>query len=383
MQKKNNKQVFTIIGIATGVFSVFLITVICFTGKEIFNRSLSSMGFNCITINAADSNLNTLTDEDMIFTIGNDSVVSAAPLMVGMGQATNSRVISNTIIGGIDNRSAKIFGVEILYGRLFNTSEILKNKKVCIISDAMAEDFFHRKNVIGKEINLTVDGINELFEIIGISTAQNNYLMSAVGDYVPYFVYIPYTSFMDIASTRNISNILVEIDKKADFDTVGKSLTDKLNLKYGYENLYKYENLSSQKEKLDEILNIVTLLLVAIGFISFVVSGMGIITVMLSSIKEQTKEIGIKRAIGATDFDIMKDFLIKAVILNAQGCILGLCILLTIILPIKIFVDIPIIIPYALLSKILIIMLVFGMIFGVYPAMSATKLNPVDALRSE
>ncbi len=383
MQNKNNKQVFTIIGIATGVFSVFLITVICCTGKEIFNRSLSSMGFNCITINAVDSNLNTLTDEDMIFAIDNDSVVSAAPLMVGMGQASNSRVISNTIVGGIDNRSAKIFGVELLYGRLFNTSEILKNKKVCIISDEMAEDFFHRKNVIGKEIYLTVDGINELFEIIGISTAQNNYLMSAVGDYVPYFVYIPYTSFMNIASTSNISNILVEIDKEADFDTVGKSLTDKLNLKYGYNNLYKYENLSSQKEKLDEILNIVTLLLVAIGFISFVVSGMGIITVMLSSIKEQTKEIGIKRAIGATDFDITKDFLIKAVILNAKGCILGLGILLTVILPIKIFVDIPIIIPYALLSKILIIMLVFGVIFGVYPAMSATKLNPVDALRSE
>ena len=383
LKKRDKKEIFTIIGIAIGVFSVFLITIICYSGKQIFNEGLSGMGFDSILINATDNSLSKLCTEDIESISKNEEVISASPLITGVGKVNSNKYLANVVLGGIDNNSASILGIDIIYGHLFRNEDISQGKKVCIIADNMAQEFFHRKNCIGKKITLTVNGKSDLYTIIGISSSENNYLMNMASEYVPYFVYLPYTTYIECKKENHIDNILIKLEQDNDFDMVGESIAQKLNIKYGYKNLYKYENLSGQKEKLEEILGAITILLISIGFISFIVSGMGTITIMLSMVNERMREIGIKRAIGATEKDIIKDFLLDAIILNGKGCLFGAGAIFILILTFKIFTNIPIFIPYTLLTKIFVLMLILGVIFGVYPAMKATKLDPVIALKNE
>lgn len=381
MSKKRSSL--TVLGIAIGIYSVLIIAVIGVSGRELLNNELEKLGFNCITISASDKQLSQLSSSELNYLQGLPEVSVAAPLVVNMGQVSTRGFVGDSVVCGIDQNTSKIVQIEMLHGRMFTSGELATSSKVCIVDETLAEAFYKRSNIIGKQLTVTIGGKNESFEVIGISGSGSGPLANVVGDYVPSFVYLPYTTQMELTGRSSIDQLFLQLGENEDFEDVGNMISKRLSHMAGYSNLYRHSNLATQKDKLSNIFKIVTIVLIAIGGVSFLVSGLSIMTIMLSAVKERTKEIGIKKAIGASSMDILWEFLIDAFNMSFTGCAWGFFASMTTVLSAAALFKLPLVLPYGVIIAIFLFSVTIGVIFGVYPAIIAAKLHPVEALRQE
>lgn len=232
-------------------------------------------------------------------------------------------------------------------------------------------------------MSIVCAGKTEEFEVIGIVKTGSGLLQNLIGDYVPTFVYVPYTTVQNLLEKSSFDQVAVKIAEGEDVDRVGEKITISLSRSAGTEEAYVSNNLVKQKDGLTNILQIITLVLSAVGAVSLLVASLSIMTVMLVSVSERTREIGIKKSIGASKRMILLEFLFEAVLITLIGCMLGILV--------------GYMISYAGVSyfgmtlnfrtDIMLLAVVFsvmtGVIFGVYPAVKAANLKPVDALRME
>ncbi|MEG1942926.1 MAG: ABC transporter permease, partial [Angelakisella sp.] len=312
MKHKKHKSSLTVLGIAIGVYSVLIIAIIGVSGKEMLNSELNKLGFNCITISASDKQLNQLGRKELDYLNDMPEVYVAAPLIVNMAQVSTRGFVGEAVACGINKDTSRIAQVQLLYGRIFTAGELSANSKVCIVDESLAQAFYKRSNIIGKEVSVRIAEREEKFKVIGIASSDGGTLTNIVGEYVPSFIYVPYTTQMAFTDREAIDQFFLELGENEDYEYFGTKISEILSKKAGYKNLYRHSNLAMQKEKLNNIFKLITMVLMAIGSISFLVSGLSIMTIMLSAVKERTREIGIKKAIGARGFDILLEFLMDA-----------------------------------------------------------------------
>ena len=209
-------------------------------------------------------------------------------------------------------------------------------------------------------------------------------MQNMLGEYVPSFLYLPYTTMQSASGQDHFDRIAVRAAEGEDPDRVGEEIITQLCQTSGRsESMCTVENMAKQKEGLNRIMDLVTLVLSAIAAISLVVAGLGIMTMMLTSVNERTKEIGIKKSIGASEGIILLEFLIEAFTLSLVGSIIGAGVGLGIVLICCAIGGIPMAINWTLTWAVIGFTVLLGVLFGVYPAAIAAKLRPVDALRFE
>ena len=259
-----------------------------------------------------------------------------------------------------------------------------KQNKVCIVDQNLAEAFYHRSNIVGKTIEVQYDNKTESYEIVGVVESGGNLMQNMLGEYVPSFLYLPYTTMQSASGQDHFDRIAVRAAEGEDPDRVGEEIITQLCQTSGRsESMCTVENMAKQKEGLNRIMDLVTLVLSAIAAISLVVAGLGIMTMMLTSVNERTKEIGIKKSIGASEGIILLEFLIEAFTLSLVGSIIGAGVGLGIVLICCAIGGIPMAINWTLTWAVIGFTVLLGVLFGVYPAAIAAKLRPVDALRFE
>ncbi|WP_368233939.1 ABC transporter permease [Anaerotruncus rubiinfantis] len=382
--RKKFRSFLTIASIAIGVCSVVLIGSIGEIGKEAIGQELNSLGLGSVTV-SADKRFTSLkmTKEDLSLLRGTPAVESATPIVVDYSNIRMRGLVANSVLWGVDSGSSQVISLTPKYGRMINQADIASAANVCVVDSNVAQLFYKRDNIVGKQVEALIGGSYVTLEIVGVATSGGNILQTMLGEVIPSFAYIPYTTLQRYKGEDSFEQIAVTLKDQENIDAAAEQISAMINRSHNISRGFKTENISKQKDSLNNMLGIVTLILSAIAAISLVVAGLGIMTVMIVSVNERTREIGIKKSIGATRGIILMEFLIEAFIISLIGGLIGLGTGLAFVWAGCMITSMPMHLNFTQLAASVALSVGIGVVFGVYPATVAAKLKPVDALRTE
>lgn len=386
---KSNKlrSFLTMLGIIIGISSVIAIISLGQGGQGAVTDQFEKIGANTVTISldntkAQKSDYFTFQDVKQIKNKIN-SVKYISPVVLKSGIVASNMKTKNANITGSNVDYVDIENYGILYGRYFNEMEENEAKAVAVIDENTAKELFGYANVVGTSINLGPQNSSRKVKIVGVKSSANVFGGRAN---MPARIDTPITFLKTMYSGDFAINSLYlsagskEVSKDAGDSTI--SLLESRHNNRGKE-IYTAENVFKQLDQINKVLGIFTEFIGAVAAISLIVGGIGVMNIMLVSVTERTREIGIRKAIGATTSNIMLQFLTESVIISLIGGIIGMALG---ILGAEVigyaFNIIPVISPSVIISSIVFSSAV-GIFFGIYPAKKAAALNPIDALRYE
>ncbi len=379
LRRKGLRSLLTMGGIIIGVALVAVVSVIGAAGETAVECELESMGLGGLSVTASDAQ--GMEAEVLTALRGMEEIASAVPLMVDTSTLTHvGGGTQDLMLCGIDSGETQVIGLTQLYGRLLSKADVVSSARVCVVDRAVAQAMYARDNVVGKTLSLSVGGVEETFEVVGVTEAGSA-LLQNVARLIPGMVYIPYTTMQQLSGRTQFDQLAVKLVEGADAQREAEHIEQVLARVSG-EDRFSAENLAAQRDKLAGVMDIVTLVLTAISAISLLVSGLSIMTVMTVSVGERTREIGIKKALGATNGRILREFLTEALLLSLGGGVIGVAIGAGIGMIGLSFVGLSVSVWNTMLLLIAFAVLIGG-IFGVWPALKAARLDPVEALRCE
>ncbi|MBM6920710.1 ABC transporter permease [Phocea massiliensis] len=378
--RKKVRAMLTIAGILIGVLSVVIVSIIGDVGKKAVNAELDSMGIGGLCISAAEQNQQKEFSDMLLEAVQeNPYVDEATPLLTKMISIRVCTKKTQSVVWGIGSNAAQIVSLELVHGRLISEEDVRTKAAVCIVDESFAQMHYKRTNIVGKTVELLSDSGYQPFTVVGVVRSGGSLLQGLMGDVVPTFLYAPYSAL----TGQKITKIVAKLSQEVNETEACASVLATLDTQAGVTQGYQAENLNQQKDRLNGIMDIVTLILSAIGGISLIVAGLSIMTVMLVTVRERTREIGIKKAIGATRKMILFEFLAESFLLSVFGSLTGALLGGAVGLIGCVTMGIPF--SVNLNSVLLCILFAVGMgvVFGVYPAAKASALSPADALRVE
>lgn len=382
--RKWRRSLLTLVGIAIGVASVVVISTIGEFGKTSVTTELESLGLGGVMVSTTDKGASaTLRQEEVEIIKQTPNVKYAMPIMMLYSSAEAKNTSSDALILGVDAGAGNMISLNILYGRSFLESDVASREKVCLIDQSLALEGYNRENVVGKKISLLLNGVREEYRVVGVTKTGSGLLQGAMGSYIPSIVYVPYTALQKSVGQTTFQQVAVRIADHSNADAVSRSIVQTLERRTGSVGKYTADNLSKQRDGLNSLLDTVTLALTAIGAISMLVASLSIMTMMLVSVNERTREIGIKKSIGASRAKIMTEFLIEAIVLSLFGSVVGVLLGILVTVAASLWLGISISLRFDMILYTALFAVVTGVIFGVYPAVKASGMKPVDALRCE
>lgn len=298
--------------------------------------------------------------------------------------------LSGGYVMGIDQNYLATCGYILREGRGFDTSDYENYHKVALLDENSSEALFQGEDAVGKTIEIR----GEPYLVVGIIVAQKTFepVINSIDDYYTYAedssgkVYIPDTTWPIIYQYDEPQNLIVKVESTDDMTVVGKECAGILNdhLSVSDDTIqYKAEDLLEQAKQIQELSASTNTMLIWIAGISLLVGGIGVMNIMLVSVTERTREIGLKKAIGAKKSRILWQFLTEAAVLTSLGGIVGVGAGIGLAEIISRVTSAPVAISVPSIIIAVVFSMVIGIIFGLLPSFKAANLNPIDALRHE
>jgi len=386
----------TMLGIIIGISSVITIVSLGNGGKNYIADQFAKMGSNTVTLSVDSSKVEQTSDYftlDDVKQIKNrvDTAKYISPNVSEKGTARTDTKTNTANITGVNADYSLISNVEIVYGRFLNDREVEEGKSVAVIDQTSAKALFGTDDVVGKSFKLGPTASSKSATVIGVSKASSMFGgggggRSRSGDSTPALVTVPVTFLQTLYPIDfNISTLSITSTSQANTIQTGDDALKIVQTKHDNKtlDLYKAANSASMLESINQVLGIFTTFLSAVAAISLLVGGIGVMNIMLVSVTERTKEIGIRKAIGATTNAILFQFLTESVILSLIGGLIGMAIGLISAQIIGSFASIVPSVSILVVLEVILFSSAVGIFFGIYPAKKAAKLNPIDALRYE
>lgn len=379
--KSNKMRSFlTMLGIIIGVAAVIILVSIMDGVTGQVTDSFEGLGMNNITVSITSRGSTRYVEpEDLYELIDQNKNLYAycSPKVTTTVniKSPNSSESSYAMVTGVDETYDEIDGMATKQGRFLQYVDIDKLLKVCVIGTYYEQEYYGNGKAVGETIKIN----GEPYTIIGVLEEQSD---SAEGS-ADQCVYIPYTNAAKMSWNTSISSYVVSMKDAEQMDTAKTVLESKLTEILGSSDYY---NITATQEILDEMNDIINMLkaaLVLIAGISLLVGGIGIMNIMLVSVTERTKEIGIRKSLGAKEKHIKQQFVIEAGTISGMGGIIGILFGGAVAFLIGKLMDMSIVPSVAAIIISFSVSVGIGVIFGFLPAKNAASLNPIDALRFE
>lgn len=368
----------TMLGIIIGVMSLVVLVSLAGGTTDSVNDQIASMGSNLLTVSIQDDKGNPMKLDDVEALTENDEIAEAASVAASSVTASSTYSEETANIYGTTGSYADIQGLELYAGRFLKRTDIENHTNVAVINAGLAIQVMGRMDVVGESISL--DGVD--YQIIGVLKADANDSTTTEN----YEAYIPYTSLVRLASdvSSEVTSFCVSATSEDSLDEAETVVTQAMMQRFSQdEDAFTVMNQSTVMETMASVNQTLQLMLGGIAGISLLVGGIGIMNIMLVSVTERTREIGIRKAIGANRSAIMMQFLIEALMLSLIGCFLGILLSWTVLQIISAVNSADM--TYTMSGGVVGIAIAFsgliGIVFGLYPANKAAKKKPVDALR--
>ena len=290
----------------------------------------------------------------------------------------------NAILEGVDGEFFEISRDEFTLGRNFRDEDIDNRRNVAIIGPAVQEHLFGQHlSPLGKSIRLG----EQKFVIIGVLKEKHRDFLASIGAAENYDVnnkvYIPYSVHQQLLSSKDIHQLLIEAHSVAQTRDAVEQVTGLLNRRYGDRFQYTADTMESWINTANRILSNISLIGLIAASVSLLVGGVGIMNIMTTSVVERTREIGIRKAIGARQQDIRLQFVLEAVVISSLGGVVGLIIGFSGSAIAQRILQIPLQPPWLIILVALLVSVAVGLASGYYPAKRAAALKPVEALRHD
>ncbi|HIV54634.1 MAG TPA: MacB family efflux pump subunit [Candidatus Anaerobiospirillum stercoravium] len=383
MLSNRMRTMLTMLGIIIGIMAVVSVVALARGASEQIISNIAAMGTNTITVypgarmgDVRSGRVRSLTARDLVALQGQpfaDSVSASVQTSSLIRRGANE---SNATVQGVSLDLFRVYGLLIKSGRIFSQGELEQMAQVCVIDDNTAKLFFPTEDPIGKTMIVGKVGLR----IIGVLAPSDSFIIRGEQP----TIFMPYTAVMTRLLNQNyLSSIVLRIKDGFSTPVAESSIKRILIRRHGREDFFLQSSDTIMKS-IEEATMTFTLMISAIAVISLVVGGIGVMNIMLVSVTERTREIGIRMAVGARQSDILSQFLIEAVMVCMLGGLLGVLCSYLIGQLIMHFVP-TIVLSYSLDSIIAAVLTssAIGIAFGFMPARSASRLNPIEALSRE
>ncbi|WFA08725.1 ABC transporter permease [Tissierella sp. Yu-01] len=385
------RSLLTMLGIIIGISSVITVVTLGESSQKAIDMEFEQFGAGraYFSMNWREdySMKDLLTSED-IEALKNsfpEEIEAIVPYVYQRGKAkSKSEKIDVSMTGG-DEDYIKIEKVDMISGRYLTEEDVKGKRPVSIIDKEMALEIFGRTNVLGESLDLEIMESPVSFSIIGIYEKPKSTLQ-AMGGQTLGNIFVPYTTLEKITGSGDYYwDIEMTLGKDADTDSVTQKMIRLIEKRHGNEgeNKYLIQTAEGELEVINNVTGIITLVIGAIAAISLLVGGIGVMNIMFVSVTERTREIGIRKAIGAKRKDILLQFLVESVIVSGIGGIIGTIIGVGLAFIVSSLIKIPTGVSIGTIAIAWIFSAGVGIFFGIYPANKASKLDPIDALRYE
>jgi len=387
------RAILTMLGVIIGSGSIVLVVTIALGGQRYVLSQIEGIGANLVSarvVNPGESG--TLTVEDQISPADLYAIQQEMPQMVADVAGTNELPMTVVVQGqerpvtlvGVTNGFDRIRNLAVVRGRYFDSDEMQSRSKVCLLTPDLAGRIFPADNPIGKDVR-----VGELqFSVIGV--VQDRVASFGQTEIKKESVIVPFSLLQYYTGTPYFRTLDVMADRPEDIPAVTSVVSQILSSRHRASAKYRVENSTGILETARDIAFALMVVLILVALIALIISGVGIMNIMLVTVTERTREIGIRKAIGATQAAIRYQFLMEAMAISGTGALAGIAIGVAIPILLGLLISLipgasDITVPISWVSVVLafVVSCSTGLIFGMLPANRAAALQPTEALRHE
>jgi putative ABC transport system permease protein len=369
----------TMLGIIIGIISLVVMVSLVNGAASSVTGEIEGLGTNLISVMIRDDKGSPMTLTEMEKLVEKEGIERIAPAGSMSATAKYAYTTYNVSVYGTTAAYEDIHAMEVESGRFLRTTDVENSAYVVVVSQKAATKIFGRTDVVGEHVS--IGGYSLL--VVGV-LAEDDSMMAQMMGSAP--VYVPFTVQARLSGQTHVTSFNVSADNEDDLYLAENSLKQAMLQRFRQdEDAFMLLNQSTLLSTMDTVMGTLTILLGGVAAISLLVGGIGIMNIMLVSVTERTREIGIRKAIGAGRGSILTQFLIEALMLSVIGCIIGLG-LSWVLLEVITFLANGLV-TFVMSADIIILAVSFsigiGVLFGMYPAGKASKKHPIEALRYE